>query len=133
MHADFLTNVDKVIVLSTTTVVIGGLAAPLLKFIHDKHGELAANEWNLYIGTLVFVAYCLCNAILLCKPCFFNIKWSAMLSSSQVDRAKYVKLPTLEEGCEGGVKEGWDYSSLKDLQIDNEKMITQASPISKDA
>ena len=61
---DFLTKIDTVIVITTSTLFFTGIAAVALKKVHKVLGEEQANHYNFIVECVLGGSYTLANLVI---------------------------------------------------------------------
>jgi hypothetical protein len=59
---DFLTQIDKCIVLTTLTLASTGYNSRIIAWMHETHGEATAVRWNHISEIATLVVYAVCTA-----------------------------------------------------------------------
>jgi hypothetical protein len=125
---DFLTKIDTVIVMTTVSLALTGIASLALAKVHKDMGVDAANDWNLGMEVSLISAYVLTNFWIFAPPCIQQIRGAGRLSgytrmplagsASDSDEARDDDLPpTVERGC--------SYYTLEDVRAGDKTILTK--------
>mmetsp|Transcript_74685 Transcript_74685/g.211004 ORF Transcript_74685/g.211004 Transcript_74685/m.211004 type:complete len:409 (+) Transcript_74685:64-1290(+) len=112
---DFLTKIDRIIVITTVLISLVGLSSLCLATAFKRHGKEVAERWNLATELALIVGYCLAN-LLVFVPTALHQQWAVAKLAGYSAKSKVGAvgsgvakgtLPTVAGGC--------DYATLKDL------------------
>ena len=126
-RTDFLTKIDIVIVISTVSLAITGIASLILAKVHKEMGQEVADRWNFIVEVGLIAFYVLANLVI------FVPAWLAQRSAvAQLDgypRPDYAQVggtsgsennPMFDAGAGGGmpptVEKGCDYVTVEDIK-----------------
>jgi len=103
-----------VIVLTTLSLALTGLASLVLAKIHKDSGADAASQWNTTLEIALTVMYTLANIWIFVPPCMEQLKGAGRLS-------KYTRLPgSASDAADNAlpltVAKGSDYYTLEQLK-----------------
>jgi hypothetical protein len=115
---DFLTKIDKVIILTTVSLACVGLAARYLSRVFNNHGVEVANTWNTIIEVGLVATYFISNCII-----FLPAWWSQRSTIQKLQSFEYDKQETDNPIANAQhrtplpptVREGFDYATVKFL------------------
>ena len=62
--ADFLTKIDSVIIMTTSSIAFAGIASQVLVAVHADSGEQAADYWNQVLWIGVSTLYVVLNILI---------------------------------------------------------------------
>ena len=108
---DFLTKIDKVIVLTTVSLAVTGVASLILVHVHKSVGVDQARMWNWAIEITLLAVYVIANVWIFGPASFKQMRTASSLRTkshnADVDLEKGKLRPT--------VKSGYSYWTLKEL------------------
>ena len=115
---DFLTKIDKVIVLTTCTLATIGVASCFLYLLHlsGEEGKEQAKWWNVAIGFFLSILFTISNSWIFLPSCFRQMTTIAALKSSyaQVGDASTTKSDADTE-LPATLKEGFAYMPIDEV------------------